>query len=127
MARQNGDEATARQRFTEAERLLQESLKLKIKQGDKLLEATTLGQLSRLYLLIGELDKAEAYAHQSREIRERHGLIRELPRNYYNLAQIARARGDEAQAAQWEAKLDEVQAELTPPCPGRQCGRRRPA
>jgi tetratricopeptide (TPR) repeat protein len=118
VARQNGDEATARQRFTEAERLLQGSLKLKIKAGNKLLEATTRGQLSRIYLLLGELDKAEAHAHQAREIRESRGLIRELARNYYTLAQIARARGDEAQAAQWEAKQDEVEAELARRAPG---------
>ena len=71
-----------------------------------------MSQLSQVYLLMGELDKAEAHAHQAREIKESLGLIRELPRNYYTLAQIARARGDEAQAAQWEAKRDEVQAEL---------------
>ena len=61
---------------------------------------------------MGELDKAEAHAHQAREIRESLGLIRELFRSYYILAQIARVRGDEAQAAHWEAKRDEVEAEL---------------
>jgi tetratricopeptide (TPR) repeat protein len=110
-ARQRGDEATARQRFAEAERILQKSLRMRIDQQHKPREAESRSQLSRVYLLLGELDKAEAHAHQAREIRESLGLIRELPRVYYNLALITRARGDEAQAAQWEARRDEVQAE----------------
>ena len=111
-ARQRGDEATAQQRFAEAERFLQESLRMKIDRQDKPGEARSRGQLSQVYLLLGELDKAEAHAHQAREIDEGLGMIRELPSDYYNLAQIARARGDEAQAAQWEARRDEVEAEL---------------
>jgi tetratricopeptide (TPR) repeat protein len=111
-SRQRGDEATARQRFVEAEHFLQESLRMHINRQDKPREASSLSQLSQGYLLMGELDKAETHAHQAREIRETRGLIRELYRSYYILAEIARARGDEAQAAQWEAKRDEVQAEL---------------
>jgi tetratricopeptide (TPR) repeat protein len=111
-ARRHGDEATARQRFEEAERFLQESLQMQIDRQNKRGEAMCRGQLSQIYLLMDELDKAEAQAHQAWEIDEDLGMMRELPRDYYNLAQIARARGDEAQAAQWEAKRDEVQAEL---------------
>jgi tetratricopeptide (TPR) repeat protein len=112
-ARQNGDEATAQQRFAEAERFLQESLRMQIDRQDNPGEARSRSQLSQVYLLMGELEKAEAHAHQAREIRESLGLIRELPHDYYALAQIARARGEEVQAAQWEAKRDEVQIELT--------------
>jgi tetratricopeptide (TPR) repeat protein len=61
---------------------------------------------------MGKLDQAEAHAQQAREIDEGLGIIRQLPRAYYNLAQIARARGDQAQAAQWEAKRNEMDAEL---------------
>jgi tetratricopeptide (TPR) repeat protein len=111
-ARQRGDEATARQRFTKAERSLQESLRMDIDQQDQPGEASSRSQLSQVYLLLGKLDTAEAHAHQAREIDEGLGLIRGLPVDYYNLAQIARARGDEAQAAQWEAKRNEVEAEL---------------
>jgi tetratricopeptide (TPR) repeat protein len=109
---QRGDEAAARQRFAEAERFLQESLQIIIDRQNKPGEASSRGWLSQFYLLIGELDKAEAHAHQAREIDEGLGLIRGLPHDYDNLAQIARARGDETQAAQWEAKRNEVQAEL---------------
>jgi tetratricopeptide (TPR) repeat protein len=111
-ARQNGDGATARQQFAEAERFLKESLRMNIDRQDKPGEAMSLGQLSKVYLLMGELDKAEAHAHQAREIDEGLGIIRQLPHDYYSLAQIARARGDEAQASQWEAKRDEALAEL---------------
>jgi tetratricopeptide (TPR) repeat protein len=85
---------------------------MKIDRQDKPGEATSLGQLSQVYLLMGALDKAEEHARQAREIDEGLGMIRNLPSHYYYLAQIARARGDEAQAAQWEARQDEVEAEL---------------
>jgi tetratricopeptide (TPR) repeat protein len=111
-ARQHGDEATALQRFVEAERFLQESLLMDIDRQDKPSEAMSLGQLSRIYLLMGELDKAEAHVHQAREIDEGLGMIRNLPSYYNTLAQIARVRGDEALAAQREARRDEVTAEL---------------
>ena len=55
-ARQRGDEATAQQRFAEAERFLQESLRMEIDQQDKPGEASPRSQLSQVYLLMGELD-----------------------------------------------------------------------
>jgi hypothetical protein len=85
---------------------------MKIDRQDKPGEASSRSQLSRVYLLLGELDQAEAHAHQAREIDEGLSIIRQVPRDYYNLAQIAHARGHEAQAAQWEAKRNEVEAEL---------------
>ena len=111
-ARQRGDQATALQRLAEAERFLHESLQMKIDRQDKPGEATSRGQLSQVYLLLGALDQAEAHAHEARAIDEGLGLIRQLPSDYYSLAQIARARGDEAQAAHWEARQGEVEAEL---------------
>jgi tetratricopeptide (TPR) repeat protein len=111
VARQRGDAATALQQFSEAKRFLQESLRIKLDQQDKPGEADALSQLSRIYLLMGELDKAEAHAHQAREIKDKLGL-KEIFRDYYTLTQIARARGEEAQAAQWEAKQVEEQVEL---------------
>jgi tetratricopeptide (TPR) repeat protein len=112
VALQLGDEATAWQRLAEAEHFLQESLQMQIDRQDKPRAAMSWSQLSRVYLLMGDLDKAEAHAHQAREIKESLGLILQLSDVYYDLAQIARARGDEAQAAQWEARRDEVAAEL---------------
>lgn len=109
---QRGDEMTARQWFAEAERSLQEGLRTRIDQQDKPREAESRGQLSQVYLLMGELEKAEAHAREGLEIDEDLGMTRNLPLHYHILAQIARARGDEAQAAQWEARQDEVRAEL---------------
>ena len=109
-ARQRGDEATAQQRFEEAERILHESLRMQIDRQNKPGEASSLSQLSQVYLLLGKLDTAEAHAHQAREIRDSLGL-KEIFRDYSTLAQIARARGYEAQAAQWEARRDGVQVD----------------
>jgi tetratricopeptide (TPR) repeat protein len=111
-ARQRGDEVTARHHFQEAEELLQESLRLSVERDDKPGEAGARGQLAKLCLLTGELDKAEEHVHRAREIVESLGLFRDLPKCYSDLAKIPRARGDEAQAAGWEAKLDAVWKEL---------------
>jgi tetratricopeptide (TPR) repeat protein len=110
--RQRGDEATALQQFAEAEGFLHESLRMNIDRQDTPGEARARGQLSQVYLLLGELERAEVHAHKAREIRESLSLVRELPNIYSALANIARARGDEAQAARWEARYAEVQAEL---------------
>ena len=110
-ALQQGDEATARQHFERAEQSILESLQAWATTGNKPNEAASQGQLAQLYLLMGELDQAEQHAHRAREIRESLGL-KEVSRNYHTLADIARARGDEAKAAEWEAKRDEARAEL---------------
>jgi tetratricopeptide (TPR) repeat protein len=111
-AQQRGDKATAQQRFTEAEAFLQESLRMQIDRQNKPGEAMSRSQLSRVYLLIGELENAEVHAYQAREINEGLCNLQGLFRNYNSLAQIARARDDKAQAAQWELRRNEVQAEL---------------
>jgi hypothetical protein len=74
-------------------------------------EAATLGELSLVHLLLGELDEAEQRAHEAREIRERLGL-NGVVGDYDRLAGISRARGDEARAVEWEQKRDSVQEEL---------------
>jgi tetratricopeptide (TPR) repeat protein len=117
-ARQHGDEATARHHFQEAERSLRESLHLRVRQDDKPGEAMARGQLARVSLLTGEMDKAEEHAHKAREISETLGLLRELPVYYDTLADVARARGEEAQAVEWEAKRDAVREELVRPARG---------
>ena len=87
---------------------MQESLRMDIDRQDKPGEASSRSQLSRVYLLMDELDKAETHARQALEIDEDLKMIQELPLVHDTLAQIARARGDEAQAAQWEARRDDV-------------------
>ncbi|MGE3541105.1 MAG: tetratricopeptide repeat protein [Candidatus Tectimicrobiota bacterium] len=111
-ARQRGDEASARQRFADAERFLHESLQMKLGRHDQPGEARSRSQLAQLYLLMGDLEQATVQAQQAREIRESLGLLRELPGDYHTLARTARARGDEAEAAHWDARRDEAEAEL---------------
>ncbi len=111
-ARQRGDETMAQQQFAEAERSLQESLELAVERRNQPGEARSRSQLAQLYLVTGELDKAEAHAHQARQIMENLAM-KEVAINYATLANIARARGDASQAAQWEARRDEARAELT--------------
>jgi tetratricopeptide (TPR) repeat protein len=110
-ARQCGDEETAQQRYKEAERFLQEGLQIRIGRQDKPGEAESQLQLSAFYLQMGELNKAEVCAYRLREICESLGL-KDLYMGYHILAEVARARGNEAQTAQWETKRDEVRAEL---------------
>jgi len=111
-ARQRGDEKTARQRFEEAKRSLQESLIAKQELGNDPALALALGQLAQVHLLLGELAEAQRHAQQCLEIDERLDITRGLPSDYHTLADIARARGDAAQAAEWERKRDAVRAEL---------------
>lgn len=110
-ARAQGREAQARRYFEEAKKSLQESLRLKQQLGIKPDEALAWGQLARVLLLLGDLDEAEDHAHQAREIFERLGL-KEAHMAYHDLARIARARGDEARAAEWQRKRDAVLEEL---------------
>jgi len=111
-ARQRGDEKTARQRFEEARRSIQKSLDAWDTATDEPHGAMSHNQLARVHLLLGELDEAERHANQAREINDRLGLLQELAKNYWVLSDIARARGDSAQAAEWERKRDAARAEL---------------
>jgi hypothetical protein len=124
--RQRGDEATAQQRFADAERFLQESLQMNIDQQDKSGEASSRGQLSRVYLFMGELDTAEAHAHQARKIDEGLGMIRKLLRDYQNLAQTARARRRYA-GGPGGGQARRGGGGTGPSCPRRRCSQREPA
>jgi len=110
-AREKGDAATARQRFDEAAALLRESLRIKEELSNQPAAALAHNALAKIYYLLGNLDKAEEHAHRSREIFEGLGL-KEVANSYAGLAAIARARGNEAQAADWQRKCEELRAEL---------------
>jgi tetratricopeptide (TPR) repeat protein len=110
-ARQRGDERTARQRFEEAKRSFQESLSVEQDMGNKPQEASSRVGLARIHLPLGEFDLAETQARKALEIWESLGL-KEVHYAYWALADIARARGDAAQAAEWERKRDTVLEEL---------------
>jgi tetratricopeptide (TPR) repeat protein len=110
-ARARGDEAAARHRFEEAAASVRQSLRIDEELANQPGVAASHSQLARIYLLLGDLDQAEEHAYRAREIREGLGL-KEVERDYAALANIARARGNEAQAADWQRKCDEVGAEL---------------
>jgi tetratricopeptide (TPR) repeat protein len=111
-ARERGDETGARLRFEQAAASVQQSLRTSEELNNQPFAAESHGQLAQIYLLLGELDKAEEHAHRAREIEEGLGLLRELWKRYHTLAEIARARDREAEAVEWEHKRDEVRAEL---------------
>ncbi|HEX7677181.1 MAG TPA: tetratricopeptide repeat protein, partial [Thermoanaerobaculia bacterium] len=106
-ARREGHESKSRQSFEEAARLAAESLRLYRQLCNEPNSAGSLAHLARALLLLGELDEAERFANESREIHERLGLM-EVFRNYDTLADIAHARGDGDKAAEWERKSNAV-------------------
>ncbi len=110
--REQGDERSARQKFAEAERFLQESLKIKIMNQNQPRQAASENQLAQLYLQMGQLDRAEEHAGRAREIGERLGDLRGLSTDYQTLKLIAQARHDDQAAAQWAAKEQAVDQEL---------------
>jgi tetratricopeptide (TPR) repeat protein len=109
-ARERGDEPAARRHFEEALRWVDESLRIDQALGNKPGEASSRGLLARIHLRLGDLDAAERQAHEARKIRESLGLL-EADRDYDNLSDIARARGDLTAAHQWEQKRDALDAE----------------
>ncbi len=110
-AREQGDEAAARHRFEAAASSVHEGLAIRERLGNPGFVADSYSQLGQIHFLLGDLDRAEEHAHRAREIRERLGL-KEAWKDYNNLANIARARGDDAAAEGWEKKRDDLLAEL---------------
>ena len=78
---------------------------------DQVGAAASYSQLGVLYQMVGELDQAEENSLQALQIRESLNLP-DVYKDYGNLADIARARGDEEAAARWQAKCDAKVAEL---------------
>jgi len=74
-------------------------------------EAKSRFQLGVLHRLRGDLDRAEAEARQGLAIHEdlNHPDLRKV---YASLAEIARARGDQAGAAQWQAQAEAKRVEM---------------
>ena len=81
------------------------SLAITQAQGNRVGEARSRFQLGILQRLRGDLGRAEAEARQALAIREDLDHP-DVLKDYANLAHIARARGDQAGAVQWQAKAD---------------------
>ncbi len=96
---------------------------LAIKQGmdNRLGAAYSHFQLATLHRLRGDLDRAESEARQSLAIVEPLDQP-DLWKDYANLAEIARARGDTPAAADWQARSDakreEAERRGAGPAPG---------
>ncbi len=111
-ATRQGDADAAGRHFAQAELFLLKSLRLGTERGDEPGQAASHDQLGQLSRLMGDLDRAETHAQRAREIHERLGDVRGLSITYQTLKLIAQAHGDEAQAAHWQAKEAEAEAEL---------------
>ncbi len=90
---------------------VQESLAIKLERQDQFAAASSYSQLGLLYQMLGDLDQAEKHALQALQIRESLNLP-DVYKDYGNLANIARARGDADAAAQWQAKYEAKVKEL---------------
>jgi tetratricopeptide (TPR) repeat protein len=110
-ARKQGDEAKARERFTEAARFFSENLEIEVGRQNEPSMADCHRQVARIHLFLGDLDKAETHAHHGREIDERLGL-EEAWKDYFTLAEIADARNQPTEAAAWNQKCDTLVAEI---------------
>jgi hypothetical protein len=90
---------------------IEQSLALELERNNQPGAASSYAQLGKLYGMRGDLDQAEKNLLQALQIR--------APLNhpnlwmvYANLADVARARGDENAAAEWQAKSDAHRAEI---------------
>jgi tetratricopeptide (TPR) repeat protein len=88
-----------------------ESLAIELENENRIGAADSYFQLGKLHQLLGDLDAAQRYLLKSVEINESLDLP-EVYKDYANLAQIARARGDEKSAAEWQAKAEAKYAEI---------------
>ena len=82
---------------------VQESLEIKVRNQNQVGAATSYFQLGVLHQILGDLQSAEEFLLKSVTISEALDLP-EVYKDYANLAKIARARGDEKSAAEWQAK-----------------------
>jgi tetratricopeptide (TPR) repeat protein len=110
-AEQSTDEIISRTFLRKAAGLAKESLEGVIKFNDKVSMARSYRQLSIIHLMLGELGEAERNVQHSLSINESLNLPN-VYRDYWQLAKIARDRGDLEAAARWQAKGDAKWAEV---------------
>nr|VFJ60485.1 MAG: Tetratricopeptide repeat-containing protein [Candidatus Kentron sp. FM]VFJ62051.1 MAG: Tetratricopeptide repeat-containing protein [Candidatus Kentron sp. FM]VFK13374.1 MAG: Tetratricopeptide repeat-containing protein [Candidatus Kentron sp. FM] len=91
--------------------LMQESLEILLEMQNQPTAAVSYYQLGMLYGMLDDLNAAEQNTRQALAIWEPLNHPH-LQKGYDSLMQIARARGDEKAAVEWERKRDAKQAEL---------------
>nr|VFJ86396.1 MAG: Tetratricopeptide repeat-containing protein [Candidatus Kentron sp. H]VFJ88269.1 MAG: Tetratricopeptide repeat-containing protein [Candidatus Kentron sp. H]VFJ95491.1 MAG: Tetratricopeptide repeat-containing protein [Candidatus Kentron sp. H] len=116
-AEQESDPAAQTQWLEKALVSVRESLEIKLTMQDQLGAAASYSNLGLVYFMSENLKAAEENLRQALMIREplNHPRLLQI---YDGLMEIARARGDEQAAAQWQAKRDAKQAELERPRTG---------
>ena len=90
---------------------IEKSLAIKLEREDQIAAASSYCGLGALHLLLGDLDRAEKYLQQGLSIFEALNLP-DVHAVYHNMALVARARGDDNAATEWQAKYDAKVAEL---------------
>jgi len=110
-AEQATDDAARAAFLRQAIGSVQESLRIKMELQDQVGAAASYFQLGVLYWMAGDLDQAEEHARQGLQVSESLNLP-DVYKDYGNLAEIARARGNGEAAARWQAKCDTKMAEV---------------
>lgn len=88
-----------------------ESLAVWLEMNNRVNTAAAYSQLGVLYRMLGEWKQAEEHSMQALRIHEELNHP-DVYRDYWNLADIARARGDAPAAAGWQAKYEAKVAKL---------------
>ena len=110
-AERASDDAAREALLRKAVDSVKECLGTMLEIDDQVSAAASQHQLGILHRDLGELDEAEQYATKALAIRESLSLPN-VYKDYANLADIARDRGDTGAAAEWLAKRDAKVAEL---------------
>ena len=105
------DDPSRRAWLDKAVASVQESLEVWLATDNQVNATASYSQLGILHQMRGDLDAAEQNALKSLQIREQLDHP-DLWKVYANLANIARARGDEKSATEWQAKSDTKRAEI---------------
>jgi tetratricopeptide (TPR) repeat protein len=90
---------------------VEQSLAIALETHNQPGAANSYFQLGKLHRLRGDMDQAEQNLLKSVEINEAIDKP-DIYMDYAELAQVARARGDEAAAAEWQAKAEAKYAEI---------------
>jgi hypothetical protein len=110
-AEQAGDNASRADWLRRAVASVQESLAVWLDMNNQVYASMSYFQLGVLHTMLEEWDQAEAHLRQSLQIRE----VLNHPdvwKDYGNLADVARGRGDAEAADRWQAKCDAKLADL---------------
>jgi len=110
-AEQAADPRTRDALLQKAVASVQESLAIRLELQNPAFTAESYSQLGLLYQMVGALDQAEENSLHALQTYESLNLP-DVYKVYGNLANTARARGDEEAAAGWQAKHDTKLAEL---------------